>query len=87
MRASRGEATAPDRSGRVQTPAGIQLNSHQKTTVRALSVSCPVCGAEPWEALHRRRKLARTAPPTSCMPRERELARSLSEATGGLAKG
>ncbi len=68
------------------TPAGTPLNSHQRSNVHALLVSCPRCGAPPGERCQGAESHPGGYRDTLHKGREEELERKLDAATAGLAR-
>ena len=68
------------------TPAGPPLNSHQRTNVHALLMSCPYCGAQPGERCQGAESYPGGYKDTLHKGREEELERRLDAATAGLTK-
>src|SRR5258708_5506143 len=68
------------------TPAGTPLNSHQRTNVHALLMSCPYCGAQPGERCQGAESHPDGYRDTVHKGREEELERRLDAATAGLTK-
>jgi hypothetical protein len=61
------------------TPADTPLNSHQRTNVHALLMSCPYCGAEPGERCQGAESYPEGYPDTLHKGREEELERRLEK--------
>jgi hypothetical protein len=68
------------------TPADTPLNSHQRTNVHALLMSCPYCGAQPGERCQGAESYPEGYTDTLHKGREEELERRLDAATAGLTK-
>ena len=68
------------------TPADTPLNSHQRTNVHALLMSCPYCDARPGERCQGAESYPEGYPDTLHKGREEELERRLDAAAAGLTE-